>query len=155
MEDNLNLKLQELRKKNNLSQAEVAEHLHVSRQAISQWENGKASPDIENIKKICKLYHISVGDFLDLDTEEKEQPKKDIEGDIYAILELLVIVIILSLTSKIEILGIVISVTMIIRALVSKMKTKWLVVFVSVVALILSIRYTSQIFGYYRLLEYM
>ena len=58
MEDNLNLKLQELRKKNNLSQAEVAEHLHVSRQAISQWENGKASPDIENIKKICKLYHI-------------------------------------------------------------------------------------------------
>lgn len=155
MEDNLNLKLQELRKKNNLSQAEVAEHLHVSRQAISQWENGKASPDIENIKKMCKLYHISVGDFLDLDTEEKEQPKKGIEGDIYAILELLVIVIILSLTSKIEILGIVISVTMIIRALVSKMKTKWLVVFVSVVALILSIRYTSQIFGYYRLLEYM
>lgn len=155
MEDNLNLKLQELRKKNNLSQAEVAEYLHVSRQAISQWENGKASPDIENIKKMCQLYHISVGDLLGLENEKKEQPRKSIEGDIYAILELLVIVIILSLTSKIEILGIVISVFMMIRALISKMQTKWLVVFVSVVALILSIRYTSQIFGYYRLLEYL
>lgn len=153
MEDNLNLKLQELRKKNNLSQAEVAEYLHVSRQAISQWENGKASPDIENIKKMCKLYHTSVGDLLGLETEKKE--KKGTEGDIYAILELLVIVVILSLTSKIEILGIVISVVMIIRAFVGKMKTKWLVVFVGVVALILSIRYTSQILGYYRLLRYL
>lgn len=153
MEDNLNLKLQELRKKNNLSQAEVAEYLHVSRQAISQWENGKASPDIENIKKMCKLYGVSVGDILGLEQEEK--PKKNLEEDIYAILEVLVIVVVLSLTSQIEILGIVFSVIMIIRAFVGKMKTKWIIVFVSVVALILSIRYTSQIFGYYRLIEHL
>ena len=155
MEDTLNLKLQELRKKNNLSQAEVAEYLHVSRQAISQWENGKASPDIENIKKMCKLYNVSVGDLLGLDKEEKEQPRKSVEEDVYAVLELLVIVITLSLTSKIEVLGIIISVIMIVWALVRKKRTKWLVIFVSAVALILSIRYTSQIFGYYRLLEYL
>ena len=154
MEDQLHLKLQELRKKNHLSQADVADYLHVSRQAISQWETGKASPDIDNIKKMCKLYQVSVGDLLGIDEKQEKLPNRT-EGDIYTVLELLVILLVLYMTSQIEILGIVTAVFVIVRALLGKTKVKWFVVFIGVVALILSIRYTSQLFSYYRLLEYL
>lgn len=154
MEEQLHLKLQELRKKNHLSQAEVADYLHVSRQAISQWENGKASPDIENIKKMCKLYQVSVGDLLGLEEKEDKLPKRT-EGDIYSVLELLVILLVLYMTSQIEILGIVTAVFVIVRALLGKTSIKWFVVFIGAVSLILSIRYTIQLLGYYRLLEYL
>lgn len=37
---NFGLNLQNLRKKHNLSQEQLAEKLEVSRQAVSKWENG-------------------------------------------------------------------------------------------------------------------
>lgn len=41
-----------LRKKNGLSQDEFAELFHISRQTVSNWENGKSYPDLEMIIKI-------------------------------------------------------------------------------------------------------
>ena len=40
-------RLYQLRKENNLSQEELAEQLEVSRQSVSRWENGSASPDFD------------------------------------------------------------------------------------------------------------
>lgn len=42
---NFNKNLQELRKKNNLSQEELAEKINVARQTISKWELGKTAPN--------------------------------------------------------------------------------------------------------------
>ena len=43
-----------------LTQDEVAKNLHVSRQAISNWELGKNYPDLETIIVISDYYQISL-----------------------------------------------------------------------------------------------
>lgn len=53
-------KLYKLRREKGYSQEELAEKLDVSRQAVSKWERGESSPDINNIIAIAKLYDISV-----------------------------------------------------------------------------------------------
>ena len=49
-------RLKVARRNSGLTQDEVAERVHISRQAISQWETGKSSPDIENIKLLNDIY---------------------------------------------------------------------------------------------------
>ena len=56
-------KLVLLRKKNGLSQLELAEKLNVSRQAISKWEVGSTVPTTDNLIAISRIYSISV-DYL-------------------------------------------------------------------------------------------
>lgn len=57
--------LKKLREERNMSQEKLAEELHVSRQAISKWENNKAMPDIENLKALGNLYGISMNELLE------------------------------------------------------------------------------------------
>ncbi|MDE6302604.1 MAG: helix-turn-helix domain-containing protein [Clostridia bacterium] len=47
-----------------LSQDEVADRLHVTRQAVSKWENGKAMPDIGLMPQIAELFGVSVDELL-------------------------------------------------------------------------------------------
>lgn len=68
----LDKKLSRLRKKEGLSQAEVAERLDLSRQAVSRWESGEAKPSTDNFQALCKLYHVSM-DYL-LNESEDELP---------------------------------------------------------------------------------
>lgn len=56
-------KLVMLRKKNGLSQLELAAKLNVSRQAISKWEVGAAIPSTENLRAISVLFDIPI-DYL-------------------------------------------------------------------------------------------
>ena len=46
--------IKEIRKKNNLTQAEFAERYGVTYQAVSKWENGKNIPDIMLLKQISE-----------------------------------------------------------------------------------------------------
>lgn len=57
-------KLVELRKKNNLSQEEVAEKIGVTRQTISKWELDETSPDLKSTKELAVLYHISIDELV-------------------------------------------------------------------------------------------
>ena len=59
-----NEKLQELRKRKNLTQEELAEQLYVSRTAISKWESGRGLPNVESLKTISKFFSISLDDLL-------------------------------------------------------------------------------------------
>lgn len=52
-------KLLKLRKKKGLSQEEVADRLHVTRQTISKWETDQSMPDFDKVVPICQLYEIS------------------------------------------------------------------------------------------------
>ena len=52
-------KLLSLRKKKGLSQEEVADLLHVTRQTVSKWETDQSTPDFDKVVPICKLYDIS------------------------------------------------------------------------------------------------
>ena len=47
-----------------MTQEFVAEHLGVSRQAVSKWENGTSDPSTANLLALAKLYNISAEDLL-------------------------------------------------------------------------------------------
>lgn len=70
-------KLQILRRRKGFTQEELAERLHVSRQAVAKWESAAAYPDIENLIRISREMHVSI-DYLvkdqacSVDLAEKE-----------------------------------------------------------------------------------
>lgn len=53
-------KIKQIRKDNKMSQDDIAEVLNVTRQTISNWENGKNYPDIETLIKISDKFNISL-----------------------------------------------------------------------------------------------
>ena len=53
--------LQEVRRKNGLTQEQFAEALQVSRQAVSRWESGRSYPEVDKILYICNRYGVSIG----------------------------------------------------------------------------------------------
>ena len=59
-----NEKLQELRKRQGLTQEELAQALYVSRTAISKWESGRGYPSIDSLKTIAKFFSITIDELL-------------------------------------------------------------------------------------------
>ncbi len=71
-------KLLGLRKKNGLSQEELAEKLGVSRQSVSKWESNNAYPETDKIVQICNIFNCSMDDLInDEITDLKEIERKD------------------------------------------------------------------------------
>lgn len=56
--------IKQLRKDNKLTQEQLASKLHVTRQAISNWENNKNLPDIETLIEIATTFHISLDQLI-------------------------------------------------------------------------------------------
>lgn len=54
----------ELRTKKGLSQDQLAERVHVTRQAVSRWENGETIPNTETLKLLSKLFDVSINTLL-------------------------------------------------------------------------------------------
>ena len=65
--------LLKLRTEKQLSQAELAKRLFVSRQAVSKWENGDAEPSIDKLILLAKVFKVSL-DRLILGTNDFNQP---------------------------------------------------------------------------------
>ena len=65
-------KIIRLRKQNGWSQEELAERMHVSRQADSKWEAAQTTPDFEKILMLSKLFGVST-DYLLKDELEQEE----------------------------------------------------------------------------------
>lgn len=66
-----------LRKNSGLSQEQLAEHLKVSRQTISNWELGETAPNPEQLKLLSKVFHISIdklvgNDFIEDSITQRE-----------------------------------------------------------------------------------
>lgn len=81
-----NDKLKDLRKEYNLTQEELAEKLDVSRQAITKWESGEGTPDVENLKQLAILFNTTLDDLIMEDKkveipEKKYKYKEEIEID--------------------------------------------------------------------------
>lgn len=56
-------RLVQLRKKNNMSQEELAEKMNISKQAISKWEAQRKVPRTENLKRLSEIFKVSL-DYL-------------------------------------------------------------------------------------------
>lgn len=55
--------LKEIRKKKNLNQQKVALDLHISREALSHYENGKREPSLDLLIEMSKYFNVSI-DYL-------------------------------------------------------------------------------------------
>ena len=56
--------LLELRTKRGLSQEQLAEQVHVTRQAVSRWETGETVPNTETLKLLSRLFDVSINTLL-------------------------------------------------------------------------------------------
>lgn len=67
----------DLRKKHNFTQEDIASKVFVSRQAVSKWERGETSPDVDTLIVLANLYSVSL-DYL-LKGEQKEDIQESVE----------------------------------------------------------------------------
>lgn len=76
---NIGDKIKNAREENKLTQTQASESLMVSRQTISNWENGKSLPDILSVIRMSELYHVSLDELLKGDKAMMDKIEKDIE----------------------------------------------------------------------------
>ena len=79
---NLADRIQDLRKRRGLSQEELADKLGVSRQAVSKWESGQSTPDIERIILMSEFFEVTT-DCLLKGAEPVTREKKEIGNSLY------------------------------------------------------------------------
>lgn len=71
--------IKKARNEASLTQEQAAESLGVSRQTISNWENGKSYPDIISVIKMSDLYSVSLDYLLKEETSMKQTYKEYLE----------------------------------------------------------------------------
>lgn len=78
----------ELRKKQNLTQQDIANKLHITDKAVSKWERGLSYPDITSISKLASILGVDSSYLIDLcksednpysNNDKKEEIKKLIQ----------------------------------------------------------------------------
>ena len=92
-------KIMELRKKNGLSQEELAEKIGVARQTISKWELGETSPDLKQAKELSKILKVSLDELSNNDIKdvlvEKTSNTEKLAGIILKLMKFIIIFIII------------------------------------------------------------
>ena len=72
----------ECRKKNNLTQMQLAEKLNITDRAISKWENGKSMPDSSLMIDLCNELKISVNELLSGEVIQMENYNERLEQNL-------------------------------------------------------------------------
>ena len=72
----------ECRKKNNLTQMQLAEKLNITDRAVSKWENGKAMPDSSIMLDLCNELKISVNELLSGEVIKMESYNEEVEKNL-------------------------------------------------------------------------
>ncbi len=67
-------KIRDYRRKNGMTQDGLARAMNVSRSAVSRWENGYGTPDLENLSALADLFAVKVDDLI-RDTGEEYGPE--------------------------------------------------------------------------------
>ena len=90
--DNFGEIIKDIRKKNNLTQKELADKLYVTYQAVSKWENNKSIPDISILQNISKMFNIDLNYLTN--TKKRNNTKYYILIIIFLILSLTITILI-------------------------------------------------------------
>ena len=69
--------IKRLRLEKGINQEELAEQLHITRQAVSNWETGKTQPDIETLTQIAAYFGVSV-EYLIYGKEPKKESGEEV-----------------------------------------------------------------------------
>ena len=94
---NIGSTISELRKKNNLTQEQLAEKLNVTRQTISKWECNETSPSIEDASKLANIFNVSLDELVGNKNilEEKVSNVERLAGIIIKILKVIGVLLII------------------------------------------------------------
>ena len=74
--------ISERRKRENLTQSELAEKLGVTDRAVSKWETGKSMPDYSIMQELCKILKITVNDLLCGEVVIMDNYNKELENNL-------------------------------------------------------------------------
>ena len=90
--------IKDIRKKNNLTQKQLADKYGVTYQAVSKWENGINLPEVTLIRQMSKDFNISVEDILDgeLLTKKKDRNKLILIIGVFSLIIFALILIIIT-----------------------------------------------------------
>lgn len=85
----LSEKIYALRRKNGLSQEQLAEKIGVSRQAISKWEGGLSTPELDKLKALSECFQVTIDELTENQAapapghaaEEKSGPAPSPKGE--------------------------------------------------------------------------
>lgn len=80
IKENIANNIIELRKINNMTQADLAQNLNFTDKTISKWERGESTPDIESLANIAKLFNLTVDELISDEinkTEIKKEAKQE------------------------------------------------------------------------------
>lgn len=80
---NISNKIQDLRKSKGMSQEQLADKIGVSRQAISKWESGQSTPDIEKVVLLSDFFGVTT-DYLLKGIETNDTDEKKIDARIFS-----------------------------------------------------------------------
>lgn len=69
----LGRQIRKFRNERNLSQEELAERVLVSRQSVSNWENGKTYPDLKSLLLLGEVFGVSLDTLVKGDIERMKQ----------------------------------------------------------------------------------
>src|SRR5699024_5540471 len=71
----------ELRKKRGLTQEALAEHLNISPQAVSTWENGTAYPDVMLIPRLAAVFEVSTDHLFGIGGDVENDRTREIRAE--------------------------------------------------------------------------
>lgn len=86
-------KIKSIRQENKLSQEEFSEKFNVTRQTVSNWENGKSVPDLETIVRMSSEFKVSTDELLkeDKSVVQKIDSEKKKKNTLFMILIVLIV----------------------------------------------------------------
>lgn len=95
-----------------LSQEELGEKIFVTRQSVSNWENGKTYPDLQSLLRLGDLFGLSLDELIkgDIETMKEEINKTEIEkmnrwGGLLSLLMLAVVILPVPLLKLLDTVG--------------------------------------------------
>lgn len=144
------------RKKENLTQMQLAEKLGITDRAVSKWETGKAMPDSSIMLELCAILKISVNDLLSGEVVSMDNYNKELENNLLEMIKqkeqsdkrLLTIEIVMGIVSLIPLLAAICLVSVI----PFEEKTATIIVLASLIPLLIATPFAIKIeqqAGYY------
>lgn len=98
-----------------MSQEELSEKVYVTRQTVSNWENGKSYPDIHSLLLLSSLFEVSLDELIkgDIELMKKEICKKDTDlhnyySNIFSIIFLVCLVLFVPAVKYLKVFGLII-----------------------------------------------
>ncbi|MBQ8340158.1 MAG: helix-turn-helix domain-containing protein [Clostridia bacterium] len=70
------------RKKQNLTQLQLAERLNITDRAVSKWENGRSMPDISLIPELCGILHVTINDLFSGEVIDMDHYNEQLEKNL-------------------------------------------------------------------------